>query len=402
MSLELLISNNELGVQDNISVSSDKQPFTLTDGNYDGIYDTLIYQRTHDIKCPDLLEIELNDEINMTPSQVDLFQICENIQFVLHIGDYEVLTIPLTFLLHLKQYDYYDNKYYITIPFNMFMDDIKLVMLQYHEVNFYLTNTNHQFQSCSLISKAIYADSNERRHIVQNSHNEIIQNVIYTKIELPNQTNFLQYTFQDALGTHKGFFIESDAIDSISFISLKVNGQIIQDYNGIIIKKRCVRISPKLLYFPMNFLQSFSDRSLESYRGSICFSQNNHNYLELHFAQRTSNISIYRLKSTRATFQNGMIYLSRYNVENRQPLRDKRMIQQFISDSEYLLCSISLSDIEIDSIYMQCSTCLHNYKVNAILTWLNQQASTEKKCPLCRTIWTNYLRYINRSPNVKK
>lgn len=51
--LGIIISSiSEFGVNNNICISDDKKRF---------LNDALLYERTHDMKCPSMLEIELNN-----------------------------------------------------------------------------------------------------------------------------------------------------------------------------------------------------------------------------------------------------------------------------------------------------------------------------------------------------
>ena len=63
-------------------------------------------------------------------------------------------------MMNLKEYEIYDNTFYITIPFEMFCDDIRLAALQFHDTVFRLTNTENNFRSCKLISKGVFYDTN--------------------------------------------------------------------------------------------------------------------------------------------------------------------------------------------------------------------------------------------------
>jgi hypothetical protein len=281
----------------------------------------------------------------------------------------------------------------------MFMNDIKLIELRIHEVYFYLTNTNKQFQACSLISKGIYCDEDERRQITQNPHNEIIQNIIQEKIQCPIPINKIRYNMVDALDVHKGFFIESNDINSISCIKLIVNGLTMQEYCGINIHNRCVRVHSKLLYFPMNYNELFSSRSLDSHRGSIIFRENSRKMFEIHFTKPTTDLSIYRLKSTKILITRGKLFLKEIHKEHRQPLKETTplfvggFIYQVLNDPDYSYCRFALRNIEPGEEYMKCLNCLHNFLAEPLLRYL--KTLPKKDCPACKMHWCNYSKYIN-------
>ena len=104
----------------------------------------LTMRRDCDTKCPEHLEIELNPNIDRN----NFKNICHKVCLEMEIGGQRILNITLRFMMNLKDYEICDNKFYISIPFQMVCDDIKLICLAYHEVRFRLENTGNNFMSC--------------------------------------------------------------------------------------------------------------------------------------------------------------------------------------------------------------------------------------------------------------
>ena len=75
--------------------------------------------RTCDTKLPEYLEIELSPNITIDNFKTISHKVC----LEMTIGESKILSIPLRFMIHLKNYEICDNKIYITIPFEIFCSD---------------------------------------------------------------------------------------------------------------------------------------------------------------------------------------------------------------------------------------------------------------------------------------
>ena len=67
--------------------------------------------RDCDTKSPEYLTIELSEGLD----QENFKNICHKICFEMSIGGSPILSIPLRFMMNLKEYEIYDNTFYITI-----------------------------------------------------------------------------------------------------------------------------------------------------------------------------------------------------------------------------------------------------------------------------------------------
>jgi hypothetical protein len=157
----------------------------------------------------------------------------------MYVGGLKILSIPLRFMIHLKNYEICDNKIYITIPFDIFYSEIKLIALRYQLVTVTLTNIENNFTSCKLISKGVhYYNDDIRRSLAQDSHCEIIQQLASTEIiATTNPKNEFLYRIPFD-GIHKGFYIECENVDDVNEIKLTLNGHDRFIYNRFLVRTK--------------------------------------------------------------------------------------------------------------------------------------------------------------------
>lgn len=381
------------------------------------VNDSLTMESNCDTKSPEYLEIELNPNIDRN----NFNNICHKVCLEMEIGRQSIFTIPLRFMMYLKNYEICDNKFYISIHFQMFCDDIKLICLQYHEVRFKLTNTENNFTSCNLISKGIYYDSPIRRTIMSlRNHGHIIQTLASTEISCPNQRNEFKYRMPfDSI--HKGFFIECENVDEINEIKLQLNNNDRMFYNRFLVRTKCVKINQQLLYFPLNYDKSYTDRTSVGFEGSLNLNRIGSSILNIKLDNLQSKICIYGLGSNILRYNSGMAgleysfsssshdyeeynqseYYTRHEQNNYINLTTdvngniiENIIYKPITNNDKLTCCITHEDIYVNAHYMSCSRCSNNFDKNSIKSWFRQKPHN-KKCPICRENWSDFSVYIN-------
>lgn len=388
---------------------------------------SLTMLRHCDTKCPEYLEIELNPNIDRN----NFKNVCHKVCFEMEIGGQRILSIPLRFMMHLKDYEICDNKFYVSIPFKMFCDDLKLICLPYHNIIFKLTNTENNFTSFKLISKGIYYNNEIRREMAgNNSYQHIIQQLASTELTCSNdRRNEFMYRMQST-SIHKGFFIESENVDEINEIKLQLNGQDRTHYNRFLVRTKCVKINQHLLYFPLNYDKSYTDRTTEGFEGSLNLSRIDLAKLYIKLDNPQSKICIYGLGSNMLRYMSGMAglvfdscnrhhYYEEYNEagiyayveglvqESIQLLRpglansvrnalviNENIIYKPITNNDKLTCCIKQEDISVNARYMSCSQCTNNFVEDSIKSWFRQRPH-RKKCPMCRVDWADFNVYIN-------
>lgn len=374
-------------------------------------------ERRCDTKCPEYLEIELNPNIDRN----NFKNICHKVCFEMEIGGQRILNIPLRFMMYLKDYEICDNKFYVSIPFQMFCDDIKLICLQFHEVRFKLTNTENNFTSCKLISKGIYYDTPIRQEMNQNNHQDIIQQLASTELTCTNEgRNEFKYRMPfDTI--HKGFFIECENVDEINEIKLQLNGNDRTYYNRFLVRTKCVKINQQLLYFPLNYDKSYTDRTREGFEGSLNLSRIDSSIFNIKLDNLQSKICIYGLGSNMLRYSSGMgglaySFSSRHDYEEynedgnydyvvtqiqepiqtpiQRPVITSAVIYKPITNNDKLMCCITHEEFSVNARYMSCSQCSNNFDEESIKIWF-RPGFYRKKCPMCRVDWTDFNVYIN-------
>jgi len=242
---------------------------------------TLIMNKATNTIIPEYLEIQLAPDINI----LNFKSICHKICLEMYFDDTKILNIPLRFMWNITPFMIVDKKIYIQIPFELFMDDINLISIDY-SVKFNLLHLTNEFEICNMISKAIYYDEYLQRKISTEIKLNIIQILTSTEINYSkNPTDEIKYIIKTDFtnGMYKGIFIEASDINEINNIKLKLNGFDRLEYNKFLIMTKCVKISHKLLYLPFNQDKLYTDRTNTGFEGSINFSIYDNILLELKF-----------------------------------------------------------------------------------------------------------------------
>ena len=277
----------------------------------------LVMEKSCETKCPEYLVIELDSNIDIVNS-VNFKNICHKVCFEMEICGFNIINIPLRFMMLLKEYEICDGKFYISIPFQMFCDDIILISLLFDQVKFRLTNTENNFASCKLISRGVFYDTEIRRHMATNVHKHIIQFLVSTEINCLNQNNKFKYMIPMILfeSICKGFFIECENIDEINEIKLILNNQVKSNYNRFLVRTKCVKINQHLLYFPFNYDKSYTDRTPSGFEGSLNLTNIDTSYLIIKLDNPQSKLCIYTLGSNLLKYTadaNGVVLHFDYN-----------------------------------------------------------------------------------------
>ena len=155
--------------------------------------------------------------------------------------------------------------------------------------------------------------------MASNMHQHIIQTLESTEITCPNQRNEFRYRMMFG-NIHKGFFIECENVDEINEIRLQLNGQDRTYYNRFLVRTKCIKINQHLLYFPLNYDKSYTDRTREGFEGSLNLSRIDVSNLSIKLDNLQSKICIYGLGSNLLRYNSGMAGLafgssSRHNYE---------------------------------------------------------------------------------------
>jgi len=433
-------------------------------------YKKIILSREFDAYEPEYLVINLFT--NYTINALDtFFMICHSIRLVMTISDITVFQVSLSLLNDLKAAKIYGNKIYIPIPFNSLFGNINMVGLYYSTVKFIIQDcyeVSNYAQSFSLISKVFLYDNNERNRMSLNTTNYFIQQIgslHVTPVPTPETADitYFQIKTNTLNGPTKGFLIQCGVDDLVS-LKFYINNNIRIDYNQFLIQSACVKISNNLLYMPFNDIDTYNERSLGSFDGSINLSRLESSTLCLQFETRQHKVVIHNVYFNQIRQTNGLASLVAGHIPNftttltsQHPIgpiigtlpnssmfdMSGNYIGNYVMNNSMMptssyssagqtgpnnpnyyssagqtgpnnltnviyrpinpersLCYITHEEILLNRNYMTCDACFHNFKELSIKQWLEQNTGSRRTCPTCRVVWTNYNVYVNAAEEV--
>ena len=351
---------------------------------------TLHIIRNRDVKIPDFLQFETIQQLNIE----EFNNLIKNIYFEFYIGGRIIFEIPLRFMIHLKETEFYDNKFHIKIPFKMFCDEINLIVLRQHRAEIKLKNIEtNMFLFYSLTSLGIIYNN----YGIQNRHDFLIEQIIQELniLEITQHSENISFNFEFD-GYHKGFFIECNNVDEINEIIFKANNYVRFEYDKYLIKSKCIKISQKLLYLPLNFDKSYLDITNSGFDGSFNLSRTDTLKMIINFNIMQVNICFYGIGTNILIYQGGMGGLrterKRFTHTNLD-LQQQSIINKKIDENKKY-CAITFEDILDNMKYINCIICKNNFNEKALTQWF-QHNSHKKTCPYCRSIWKDFNIYVN-------
>lgn len=217
----------------------------------------------------------------------------------------------------------------------------------------------------------------------------------------------------------KGFFIEG-SIDKIDNLRLSLNGHDRLVYNKLMISRYCKKISDKLVYLPFCVSNNYKDMTVDSYIGSTNLSVIDTTRINLHFSSNFNDksdnyLNIYTVSMKYLVYHGGLGWTNYTpvtnlppidiptSVNNPQPVNNSQPInisnewetqQGTLRIEDEIMCPITYELINDD--YCLCTTCNNAFGHTAIRRWLN----TRSTCPLCRSSFTNRIRYTMNNQSI--
>jgi hypothetical protein len=274
--------------------------------------------RDFDGYCPQTLVIHLHPGQNSYLSDATYIDtVCylfNSIRLVINISGNPVLQLPFSLLHGLKRAVKYDNKIYLSIPFEQTFGKIDMNILHYSNIDFSiehfheLSNYANHF---SLISKVYILEETERHNTINNGYNgrKFIQQIGSLHITVPNNSSINKRSFHfdttALFGQTKGFFIGGD-IAKLTSIKFYINNILRFDYDPFLISTACTKVSEKLIYMPFNELHNFLDSGINTFAGSINLSRLQCSSLGLEFSGDQTKFIIHNIYSNYFCYRNGV------------------------------------------------------------------------------------------------
>jgi hypothetical protein len=324
----------------------------------------------------------------------------------LTIGGSSITKFYLNLLMELNEVKKYGNTFVITIPHEYTIDEILLRSLESSDSQLVLETNGHNILNIRIFGQYIFVDHQEIINLEQNVHEKMFQD-----IKLCGNYNGTDQNLQIGLDQHgmtKGYFIEGN-ISNINGLLLQLNGSDrFERYDVAMLNTYGNRISENLLYLPYNNDSSYRDgyknMTLDSYIGSLNSTRINSTIMRL--TMDTNNlgtmgtngntIKIYSVSFNFMVYGSGMSRI-KYNLKNGTLTNSIIWQTVVVEDSDPLLSGIcSISQNPIVNEYYMCTTCNNAFGYESLSTWLK----VRQTCPMCRTAWTNKIKYTRNIAQV--
>jgi hypothetical protein len=304
----------------------------------------------------------------------------KNATMNMKIGNGYIFKWSLLFLLSYSDYSIRENKVYLQLPYT-FMYEI-IPILPYNQVKCAIQNAHELslfVDSYSLISEYSYKHNTFESCIIQEIHSFYIKNDMYHIMEISESLEC--FTNKKS----KGFFIECE-VDDVLELTFFINDQERIIYETGEIRDHCKRISPHMIYVPMDKKKSFH---LSTSKGTM---NTQAPILYVTFSTPQRYVGIHNLSINQLKYIEGSIQLHTYSnfflcwKKEFQPIIHKKITKE--EDDE---CCITHETIGENKTFMECSHCKKKYMELSIQSWLHLR----KTCPTCRNEWIDFRVFIN-------
>lgn len=376
----------------------------------------------------EMVDIALTFGINQIPRSCDIIKfkhiaftspiemsinefknIVKNYEIELVIGGSCMNKLQFDFLCELNPVEQIGNTFCVIYPDDYTTNGIDLVSLQYHAVILHVIGENTPNFQLDLFAEYEFLQTEQRQRLITNAHEKIIQQIRLCGTGRVEQSMEIRL---NADHPTKGFFIVG-CIDNITNISLQLNDQQRLNYTRAMINLYCFKISNNLLYLSFSNLNDYAQTNVESFAHALNFSRIDTIKMTLCINNVTNDeIKIYNVCGNILRYGSGMagIAYAGYNhliattpyvpIPNRprENLNTPTFTTQYRAiEPDKTNCPITQCDI--DEYYCRCNTCNNNFDFDAIYAWVVTNRKTN--CPLCRSIWTNYVKYNKNVSNLE-
>jgi hypothetical protein len=366
--------------------------FGLTYQKTDGIFrQTVTILRNADKLKLKHIMFETTD--NVTLEQFKDLQKDSKIQLL--VGESLITTFYLNLLMELNEIKQYGSTFVITIPHEYTVDELLLRSLNQHNSQLIVETNGQYVTDVRIFGQYIFVDQQEVINLEQNVHEKMFQDIrLCGNYRGVGQNVNVQL---DDYGMTKGYFIEGN-ISNIRELLLQLNGHDrFERYNVAMLNTNGNRISDKLLYLPYNNDSSFRDgyknMAINSYIGSLNSSRINTIMMKFRMETREHNIEnsikIYSVSFNFIAYEEGVGRLL-YDLVNSTKTQLHIWQTILVEESDPFLNGICpISQNLIGDSYCLCTTCKNAFGFESLNTWLKKR----QICPMCRSNWTNRIKY---------
>ena len=385
--IQEIIANDELLTNLHYSFNRDMDTF---------LPEYLIFKYTGDNQLDEIHLInELNDGI-----------------FEFSIGGNIIWNNTLSFFMKLNKSIIRNNALCIKLPYDIFINEIPIVCLQWHNVSCNIKiNRPLPNYEISICYNKIHYHTNERERIRNTGLQLPIQYISSEIVKLNEPSNIIRQRL-NFIGLSKGYFLEGN-IDEITNFIIKINGFEYLNYNNITLHLYGVRIHENLMFLPFHPNIDYKSISNSSYNEGLNHARIDTIECNISFSSNQTKFTIHSIERNDLLISSGMggirfsdrsfIHINYFNYTNTNNTRKLSNIQHWISVNKIINlekndeCPVSYKKFINGCSYCECNTCKYNIDTETLKQYFNQSDNDSKKCPMCRSPWIDYTIYVNVS-----
>jgi hypothetical protein len=337
------------------------------------------------------------------------------VHFTLKVNDYTVFTVPISVLQLTGTTEHVsETETLIKFNFKTFMESIPTIRMRDKAATYVLTAAPDLVGAASLVVALKYMDTAERRAFAAaNRVERPVQSLVRlqaTRVQATaskataskataSKATASKATLVQAIESTeentpanvlevrefpkvlcKGFLVEGCNINQLDECAINLtNKELRVKYGRDVLRTIAERLSPTTFYLPFNTNIPFSENGVANSAGSIDYSQTGLDpSLALTFSAVT-DVRIYAVAVHK--FVSGFEWSA-------------NTIPKPITVSDRLECPITLEPIAVNQKYATCGQCSHNFSHEALASCF-EGSQTNRSCPMCRSMWTNYNVYVN-------
>lgn len=362
----------------------------------------------------DLINLEYFHFKDQNLSLEQFKDIIKHCKCKLDIGGQEIIKYDFEILIELNQIQHVRDIFIVKIP-QFLVKNIIFVALVYHEVKLEFDLT-HEFSEIFVVTKLIFHETRERERLSQHNHIKMIQQLNF--VDEINGTSEFQRVRVNGNNMTKGMFVIGD-LNNIQELSLSINGYDIFKYDYAMLANMAHVVSDNIFYISFEGSNNYDNVSNDSLFGSINLSRVSSCTINFRLfetnEENQSLFKIYLLNVNILRYMSGMAGLWQEHIvvapitplpTTIPTITPSPLIQRLdtIATSTHsgsiewheeikalvgaTICPITRE--EIGNEYGTCTVCHNNISFTHLTSWLQ----INNTCPLCRSTWTNYVKYL--------